>query len=122
MRKDVRDKYIRSPGLEMGDKYIRSCDGVAVMSRGLGTVQRGLIAILEASPGIEMTMEELAAKVYGVEVVELWQVTTISRAMRRSPITLYRQRRGRQWFFKHSSDGPGLSYPSWHEVGWAPGR
>jgi hypothetical protein len=85
-------------------------------------VQRGLIAAFEASPGIAMTVEQLASKVYGVEVVEPWHETAISRAMRGLPIKLYRQRGGRQWFFMHSSDGLGLSYPSWSEVGWAPGR
>ncbi len=34
------------------------------MSRGAGSVQRGIIAAFEAAPGRRFTVEELAAEVY----------------------------------------------------------
>lgn len=51
------------------------------MSRGYGSVQRAIIAELEAAPSRHPTVEDLASAVYSLEEVGRSQLVSIRRAI-----------------------------------------
>ncbi len=51
------------------------------MSRGAGSVQRGIIAAFEAAPGRRFTVEELAAEVYLGQEIERKHLVSVRRAL-----------------------------------------
>jgi hypothetical protein len=69
--------------------------GMFIMSRGLGVVQRRLIAALQADPARVFDVEELAAIVFPGETIQRKHSVSIRRALKGLPIGIFKCRVGR---------------------------
>jgi hypothetical protein len=64
------------------------------MSRGLGQVQRRLLAALQAEPSRRFTVEELAALAYPGEEIDCSRLSSARRGLRGLSGSIYRERHG----------------------------
>jgi hypothetical protein len=67
------------------------------MSRGLGAVQRRLVAVFRCQPGRRFTIAQLAEIAYPGEPIERKHLVSVGRALKNLPnlnLDLWRSRRG----------------------------